>query len=245
MLDRNLVYQGDCLEVMKDIEDKSVDMILCDLPYGTTSCKWDIIIPFDKLWEQYNRIIKDGGCIALFGNEPFSSYLRLSNINNYKYDWVWDKVKPASGLRAKYEPLRHIEYISIFNTTQYYPIMVEKKHRAEWKNDSNGEAFGDARVKRYHDNKGLGYPKQLLTFSKADQSQAYHPTWKPVNLCEYLIETYTNEGDLILDNCIGGGSTALAALKCNRDFIGIEKEEKYCQITNQRIQVFLRDGIIK
>jgi site-specific DNA-methyltransferase (adenine-specific) len=232
------IYQGDCLELMKDIPDNSIDMILCDLPYGTTACKWDVIIPFDKLWEQYNRIIKSDSCIALFGNEPFSSYLRISNISRYKYDWVWDKVKPSSGLRAKIKPLEHMEYISIFNTKIYFPIMTEKKNRKEWKNDSNGDAFGGARIKRFHDNKGMGYPKQLLTFSKANQQQGFHPTWKPVELLEYLIKTYTLENELILDNTMGSGSTGVACINTNRKFIGMELDEKYFELSKERL---LRD----
>jgi site-specific DNA-methyltransferase (adenine-specific) len=231
-----MLLKGDCLEWMAKFPDKSVDMILCDLPYGTTACKWDVVIPFDKLWEQYERIVKDGGCIALFGNEPFSSYLRISNIKKYKYDWIWDKVKPSSGLRAKIKPLEHIEYISIFNTNKYYPIMTEKKQRSEWKEDSNGEAFGGKKIKRFHDNKGLGYPKQLLTFSKADQHQSFHPTWKPIELYEYLIKTYTNENEIVLDNCSGGGTNIIASKNTNRKWICIEQEQKYCDTSVDRIK---------
>ena len=231
------LLNGDCLELMKQIEDKSIDMILCDLPYGTTACKWDTIIPFEPLWEQYNRVIKDNGAIVLFGSEPFSSALRMSNIKSYKYDWVWDKVKPSTGLHAKIMPLKDYENILVFykNKTIYNPQMSEAKERKDKPRvANNGEAFGGKEVLRQHENNGLSYPRAILTFSNANQNNRVHPTQKPVALFEYLIKTYTNENDLVLDNTMGSGTTCLAAKELNRNFIGIEKEPKYFKIACQR-----------
>ena len=234
---------------MKDIDDKSIDMILCDLPYGTTACKWDIIIPFEPLWKQYERIIKDNGAIVLFGSQPFTSLLICSNLKLFKYELIWDKVGTSSGILAKKRPLKKHENIMVFykNQPTYNPQMEEgiQWSRGGHKTKSSFMGSNEVYAKAKSDTSNLKYPKSIITFSNANRNNRYHETEKPVALCEWLIKTYTNEGELILDNCLGSGSTALAALKCNRDFIGIEKEEKYCQITNQRIQVFLRDGIIK
>jgi site-specific DNA-methyltransferase (adenine-specific) len=266
LLDKNLIYHGDCLEVMQRIDNKSIDMILCDLPYGTTACKWDTIIPFEPLWEQYERIIKDSGAIALFGIEPFSSKLRLSNEKLYRHEWYWNKINAANFVQAKNHPLKVIENILIFskNKINYYPQMIQnseewtKTLRAKHKNKKESSLTQTVEDKYFvmasgkfksDTDESLAYPKNLITISKfsneCNSKHRLHPTQKPIELCEYLIKTYTHENELVLDNCIGSGSTALAALKCNRDFIGIEKEEKYCQIANQRIQVYLRDGIIK
>lgn len=231
------LHLGDCLEVMKQIPDKSVDAIICDLPYGTTACKWDSVIPFEPLWEQYKRVIKDNGAIVLFGSQPFTSYLTISNINWYKHRWVWDKSKPSSALNAKKSPLRVVEDIVVFckNSPIYNPQMVAKKHRSERKNDSNGEAFGGAKVERWHDNKGLGYPKEIINISNANQKGKVHPTQKPVDLLKYLVKTYTNEGNTVLDNCMGSGSTGVACKNLNRKFIGIEKDANYFEIAKRRI----------
>ena len=229
--------QGDCLELMKDIPDKSIDMILCDLPYGTTVCKWDTIIPFDKLWEQYNRIIKDNGAIVLFGNEPFSSQLRLSNLKNYKYDWVWDKKRGSNFATVKIRPFNSFENIMVFYKKQptYNPQM--------WKSTPytcNQGYVGEAKQTRlYRDNvitvnNGDRYPLTILSFSK---ETGLHPTQKPVALLEYLIKTYTNEGDVVLDNCMGSGTTGVACVNTNRNFIGIELDENYFKIAKERIGV--------
>ena len=228
--------KGDCLELMKDIPDKSIDMILCDLPYGTTACKWDIVIPFEPLWEQYNRIIKDNGAILLFGTEPFSSKLRLSNLKMYKYDWIWNKVKPSGHLNAKRLPLKQHEIISVFykGKCNYYPAMVEQKSRIS-KNylKNKSELFGNEReVIKVTDKK---YPKSILEFSNANQKEKLHPTQKPVALLEYLIKTYTNENDVVLDNCMGSGSTGVACINTNRNFIGIELDKNYFNIACERI----------
>ena len=235
--------QGDCLELMKDIPDKSIDMILCDLPYGTTACKWDIVIPFDKLWEQYNRIIKDNGAICLFGSEPFSSKLRMSNLNNYKYDWVWNKKKAGNIFLAKYQPMKIHENIIIFGKGKitYYPIMIERDKIKKSKNYGTGETMGGNRKKEekiyVYDKKN---PISILEFSNASQKGKVHPTQKPVALLEYLIKTYTNEGEIVLDNCMGSGSTGVACVNTNRNFIGIELSEEYYNIAKERINNAVR-----
>ena len=233
------LYHGDCLEVMKEIEDKSVDMILCDLPYGTTNCSWDIVIPFEPLWEQYNRIIKDNGAIVLFGSEPFSSALRMSNIKNYKYDWVWEKSKATGFLNAKKRPLVAHEYIHVFYKKQplYNPQMREgtpynkgmRKQQTE--NDVYGE-FKQVEVK----SEGKRYPRSVIYYKTAEtEGETFHKTQKPVSLLEYLINTYTNTGEVVLDNCMGSGSTGIACINTNRKFIGIELDDTYFNVAKERI----------
>lgn len=232
------LFKGDCLEIMKDIKDKSVDMILCDLPYGTTACKWDIIIPFEPLWKQYNRIIKDNGPIVLFGNEPFSSALRMSNIKNYKYDWKWDKVRGVGHLNAKKRPMMCIEDIIVFYKKQckYNPQMRDRDKPRTSKNNATQEVYGRTNKNFIGDTLDKKYPLNLITFSKSSQKDMLlHPTQKPVALFEYLIKTYTNEGETVLDNCMGSGTTGIACLNTNRKFIGIEKEDKYFDIAYNRI----------
>lgn len=232
------LWQGDCLELMKDIPDKSVDMILTDLPYGTTQCKWDTIIPFESLWQQYNRVIKDNGAIVLFGTEPFSSHLRLSNLKKYKYDWIWDKVKGTGFLNAKKQPMRNHELISVFYKKQciYNPqktqghIKKKSYRRKELQTDVYGEMKND-----YTYESTERYPRSIQVFSTDTQNSSLHPTQKPVALCEYMIKTYTNEGDLILDSCMGSGTTGVAAKNLGRRFIGIELDEKYFEIAKNRI----------
>jgi site-specific DNA-methyltransferase (adenine-specific) len=233
--------QGDCLELMKNISDKSIDMILCDLPYGITACKWDINIPLDKLWEQYNRIIKDNGCIALFGTEPFSSYLRMSNIKNYKYDWIWDKVNCSGFLTVRYRPMIQNENILIFSSGKkrinYYPIMVERP-KNKIKNSScysNSEIYGNL-IKKKNKLYTHYYPKNILSFSNSNRCKVLHPTQKPVPLLEYLIKTYTLENETVLDNCMGSGSTGIACIHLNRNFIGIELDTNYFNIAKNRIK---------
>ena len=238
----NTITCGDCLEVMQQIPDKSVDMILCDLPYGTTSCKWDSVIPFGALWEQYNRIIKNRNAIVLFGSEPFSTALRYSNLSNYKYDWVWNKKKPSNFPLAKKQPMKYHENIIVFNSFVYYPIMVPVAGRKAKKGvNENPECFNgglnrpDYLEKVYTDK----YPSSIIEISNADQTRRLHPTEKPVALFEYLISTYTNEGDTVLDNCIGSGTTAIACINTGRNFIGIEKEEKYRRTAEERIHALI------
>ena len=238
--------QGDCLEVMKDIPNGSVDMILCDLPYGTTKCSWDITIPFDKLWEQYNRIIKDDGAVVLFGNEPFSSTLRMSNIKDYKYDWYWEKERLTNIAQVKKRAGKTVETISVFYKKQctYNPQMTVytgAPRTNKVKNGKLGKLVDDAekKVYEYHDN-GLRYPTQVLKFQRDCLKSNLHPTQKPVALLEYLIKTYTNDGELILDSCMGSGTTGVACLNTNRNFIGIELDENYFNIAQTRINSALK-----
>ena len=233
------LLHGDCLELMKDIPNGSVDMVLCDLPYGTTACKWDNVIPFEPLWQQYNRIIKDNGAIVLFGSEPFSTMLRYSNLKMYKYDWVWNKKKAGNIFLAKYQPMKIHENIMVFgrNTTAYYPIMIPREKVKTSMNYGTGEAIGGNRQK---ENNVYTYthknPTTILEFTNAVQKGKVHPTQKPVALLEYLIKTYTNEGDIVLDNCMGSGSTGVACVRTNRDFIGMELDQNYFNIAKNRIE---------
>ena len=233
------LYQGDCLIVMDKLIKEGVkfDLILTDPPYGTTACKWDNVIPFEPMWEKLNKLIKDNGAIVLFGSEPFSSALRMSNIKNYKYDWVWNKIKPGAFAVAKYRPLGNTENISVFSLSKhnYYPIMEAQKPRTGKiyaSSDSASVKYNDGVLRNYDEK----YPKTLITFSNANQKGKLHPTQKPVALMEYLIKTYTNENELILDFTSGSGTLAIAAENTNRKWICIEKEKKYCEITKQRIQ---------
>jgi len=231
---------GDCLERMKEIPDGSVDMILTDPPYGTTACKWDSVIPFEPMWEQLKRIIKPNGAIVLFGSEPFSSALRMSNIKQYKYDWVWDKKKSGNIFLAKHQPMKTFENILIFSKEKhhYFPIMKPREKIKKSKNYGTGEAIGGNRaaedkVYTYKEK----YPIAILEFSNASQKGKVHPTQKPVALLEYLIKTYTQEGETVLDFVMGSGTTGLAAKNLNRKFIGIEKDAGYFEIAKQRLGV--------
>lgn len=228
------LLQGDCLELMEDISDKSIDLILCDLPYGTTQCKWDSVIPFDDLWKQYNRIIKDRGAIVLFGVEPFSSALRMSNIKNYKYDWIWEKKQGTNQLNAKIQPLRKHENICVFYKKHptYNPQMEEGSPYTINRNTQT-ELY-NAQKPSNTVNTGTRYPTTILRFSR-ELKNRFHPTQKPVALLEYLIKTYTNEGDIILDNCMGSGSTGVACINTNREFIGMELDENYYKIACERL----------
>lgn len=233
--------KGDCLELMKEIPDKSVDMILCDLPYGTTACSWDIIIPFDKLWEQYERIIKDNGAIVLFGCEPFSSALRMSNLKMYKYDVYWEKERITNIAQVKKRFGKTVETISIFYKKQptYNPQMSVYTGTPRSNKVKNGKLGGlvDAQQKKVIEyvDKGVRYPTQVLKFQRDCLTCNLHPTQKPVALLEHLIKTFTNESDLVLDNCMGSGSTGVACINTNRNFIGIELDENYFNIAKQRI----------
>lgn len=232
------LYNGDCLEIMKQIPTGSVDMILCDLPYGTTACKWDTVIPFEPLWKQYKRIRKDNSAIVLFGSEPFSSYLRMSNIKEYKYDIYWNKIIPSGMCNAKIQPMRQIETISVFinGRSFYFPQMI-KRDNPITSGGMTGSLSAGAKgllklnKKTYNEK----YPTTLLTFAKI-RNGSVHPTQKPVTLCEYLIKTYTNEGDLVLDNCMGSGTTGVACKHLNRNFIGIELNRNYFEIAKKRIE---------
>jgi site-specific DNA-methyltransferase (adenine-specific) len=233
------LHEGDCLEKLQGVPSGSVDLVLTDPPYGTTACKWDAVIPFEPMWKQVWRVLKPNGAAVFTASQPFTSALVMSQVKAFKHRWVWDKVKPGSGLRAAYEPLRSTEDILVFCRTvaQYSPQKIAKKPRAEIKFDSNGEAFGGGRVERFHDNKGEGFPKEIITVSNADQTCRVHPTQKPVALMEYLIKTYTNAGETILDFTMGSGTTGVAAMNTGRKFIGIERDPKYFAIASDRIRV--------
>jgi len=238
LLELNKIYHGDCLELMKYIPDKSIDMILCDLPYGTTACKWDSIIPLEPLWAEYKRIIKKHGAIVLTASQPFASELVMSNPKGFKHEWVWDKVRPSGFQVAKYKPMQRHESILVFTSrgerVNYFPIMElrdkPKKGRVASSSESSPLKYIDGKARIYtHKN-----PQSIIVFPKPNR--AVHPTQKPVALFEYLIKTYTNEGDIVLDNCIGSGTTAIACINTNRFFIGIEKEKEYVDIANKRIE---------
>lgn len=241
------LYHGDCLQIMKELPDKSVDMILCDLPYGTTACKWDTIIPFDKLWEQYNRIIKDNGAIVLTASQPFTSALIMSNIKMFKYEWIWQKAVGSNFATLKYQPMKEHENIIVFSkgTHNYYPIMQERaesgKARLNYGHSGSitGEANGTQKFQGFTPdtyNKELRNPSSVQYFNNRESCRGLHPTQKPVALMEYLIKTYTNKGDVVLDNCAGSMTTGIACQNTGRDFIMIEKDEHYFNIGKKRLE---------
>jgi DNA modification methylase len=226
------LLKGDCLELMQLIPDGSVDAIICDPPYGTTACKWDSVIDFGLMWAQLNRIIKPNGAIVLFGSEPFSSALRMSNIKNYKYDWFWHKNNKTGFLNAKKMPLKSIENISIFqNKIKYYPQGLKLYNKITTRGN-NGDNYGKSGTSNVQD--FTNYPSQYLDFKC--QSKTIHPTQKPVELMEYLIKTYTNDGETVLDFTMGSGSTGVAAMNTYRNFIGIEMDQSYFDIATKRIE---------
>ena len=234
------LYHGDCLKVMDLLIEQGikVDTIITDLPYGTTQCKWDTVIPFDKMWDRLNKLIKPGGAIVLFGNEPFSSALRMSNIKNYKYDWKWDKVRGVGHLNAKRRPMMCIEDIMIFYNKQciYNPQMRERDKPRQSMNNATQQVYGKSKENFKGEKLNKKYPINLITFSKSSQNDMiFHPTQKPVDLLEYLVKTYTNENDLVLDFTMGSGSTGVACMNTNRRFIGIELDENYFNISVNRI----------
>ena len=234
------LIKGDCLEVMKSIPDKSIDMILCDLPYGTTACKWDIIIPFKPLWEQYNRIIKDNSAIVLFGSQPFTSALIMSNLKMFKYEWIWEKDAGSNFATVKYQPMKEHENILVFGKgkTRYFPIMQERIGSRKGKETTTIDSGRKDSVYGTQEGRGilkvgkLRYPRSIQRFNR---ERGLHPTQKPVKLLEYLIKTYTNEGELVLDNCMGSGSTGVACVNTNRNFIGMELDNNYFNIAKERI----------
>ena len=234
---------GDTIEQMKLIPCKSIDAIICDLPYGTTACKWDSIIPFEPLWEQYKRVIKDNGVIVLFGAEPFSSALRMSNIKNYKYDWIWKKNKPTGMLNAKRQPMRNSENMSVFYKKQctYNFILEDREHKKPTKtakcysknNQQNGKHSDTERVelplKRY--------PTTIKSFDViGNRKKMLHPTQKPLELLKYLVRTYTNKNDWVLDNTCGSNTTGIACYDLNRNYIGIEKDIDIYNVAKKRVK---------
>ena len=228
---------GDCLEVMKAIPDGVVDMILCDLPYGTTACKWDTVIPFEPLWEQYKRVIKPNGAIVLFGQTPFDKVLGCSNLEWLRYEWIWRKHQGTNPMMAKKAPMKCHENILVFYNKQptYNPQMWYSTPYNGFSGDKKlGEVYGDATKSLHRDNpEGSRYPLSVQEFTGSKIGS--HPTQKPVALCEYLIRTYTNEGEIVLDNTMGSGTTGVACANTGRRFIGIEQDAKYYEIAKQRI----------
>jgi len=236
----NLMH-GDCLEMMKLIPDGSIDMVLCDLPYGTTACKWDAVIPFADLWSEYRRVAKPKAAIVLTASQPFTSALIASNFKDFRYCWVWDKKKPSNFPLAKKQPMKYHEDVVVFGreSPDYFPIMVPVEGRAAKKGVNKGyEGFRAGLEKPEYLDKVYTdkYPSSILEFSNADQTNRLHPTQKPVALMEYLILTYTNEGDTVLDNTMGSGTTGVAAANTGRKFIGIERDDRYFAIAQKRIE---------
>ena len=232
------LFQGDCLEVMKGIPDGSVDMILCDLPYGTTKNKWDSVIPFDLLWEQYERVIKERGMIALTAAQPFATSLISSNMSMFKYDLVWDKKMPTGFLNAKRQPLRRHELVLCFykKMPKYNPIMRDGKERSKGgRIYSLSDCYGNIKQAKEKEIYNLYYPTSILEFSNANQKDKVHPTQKPLGLIDWLVETYTDKRETVLDNCMGSGSTGVACKRLDRKFIGIELDETYFNIAKERI----------
>jgi DNA modification methylase len=238
------VFNGDCLEIMKSIPDGSIDMILCDLPYGTTKCKWDNIIPFEPLWEQYKRIIKDKGAIVLTASQPFTSALIMSHPQLFKYEWIWEKSKASNFLQASYMPLKAHENVLIFSKsgkTTYNPQKTQGvpyfrggiKEKHDNPEVSNTIPNYHTHIRKSED--GMRLPRTVQYFKTAEFEGKFHPTQKPVALFEYLIKTYTNEGETVLDNCAGSGTTGIACMNTNRNCILIEKEKNYFDIINERI----------
>lgn len=232
------LMQGDCLERMKEIPSGSVDMILCDLPYGTTACKWDTVIPFEPLWAQYRRIAKRNTAIVLTASQPFTTALIASNMSDYRHSWVWDKATISNPMQAKRQPLRQHEDVLVFGaeSPRYYPQKTDLHLTRKWRQAAQNEdaaipgtvgATGEVQGK---------YPKTIIRFNAAKfEGRTIHPTQKPVALMEYLIRTYTQEGEVVLDNCMGSGTTGVACVRTNRNFIGIERDEGYFKIAQDRI----------
>ena len=247
------LYKGDCLEVMKEIEAGSIDAIITDPPYGTTACKWDSVIDFELMWEQLNRIIKPNGAIVLFGSEPFSSALRMSNIKNYKYDWIWDRQIPSGHLNVKIMPLKYHEIVSVFSNKkhtynrQFTPKDIKEQRPNKYKNSktrdekrgviiNEKEVFGTHKAGYSKDNNDkVCNPKSIIKFKNSKRNRV-HPTQKPVELMEYLIKTYTNENETVLDFTMGSGSTGVGCVNTKRNFIGIEMDSNYFEIAEQRIK---------
>jgi DNA modification methylase len=244
----NYLWNGDCLELMKDIPDKSMDAIICDLPYGTTANKWDSIIPFDLLWDEYNRIAKDNGAIVLFGNEPFSSALRISNKKIYKYDWKWIKQIPSNHLNAKKQPLRSYEDVMIFYKKQctYNPILTDKPKSHIRENPIDIKVKNNGGIGKVKENVkrnefrtiplDKNYPLNVLNIDTLAKNKRIHTTQKPLELIKYLVSTYTNENDWVLDNTCGSNTTGIACYDLNRNYIGIEKDIDIYNVAKERVE---------
>jgi site-specific DNA-methyltransferase (adenine-specific) len=239
MIELNRIYNEDCLVGMRKIPDKSVDMILCDLPYGTTRNKWDSIIPLEPLWSEYERVIKDDGAIVLTAQTPFDKVLGASNLKLLRYEWIWEKTCATGHLNAKKMPMKAHENILVFykqlptynaqKTSGHPPVHTYTKHTGD------GSNYGDTRLGIRGGGSTERYPRSVLVFSTDKQRESYHPTQKPVDLFRYLIRTYTNPGETVLDNCIGSGTTVVAATLEGRNFIGFETDGGYVDVANERI----------
>lgn len=245
-LDDADLYLGDCIELMKTLADNSVDLILTDPPYGTTMCKWDTVIPFDLMWAELKRVIKPNGAIVLFGSEPFSSALRMSNIKQYKYDWYWRKSRPTGGLHAKKRPMLDIETISVFYRFQcfYSPQGVSDCNTVHKNTDGRKKGSGVRGSDRKNDSyiqTKTDYPRRVLDFSSPHNVGSFHPTQKPVPLLEYLVKTYTQEGETVLDFTAGSMSTAIACINTNRKGIMIEKDDHYFKVGSDRVDQALQE----
>jgi site-specific DNA-methyltransferase (adenine-specific) len=243
----NKIIHADCMDILKQLPDKCIDAIICDLPYGTTACSWDVVIPFEDLWKQYKRIRKDNTPIVLFGSQPFTTMLIASNIKEFKYEWIWQKAVGSNFANLKYQPMKEHENICVFskNTCIYNPQMQNRSgcgaERVKYVNNGSivGKAIGamkfnGAKPNQY--NSEERYPSTVQYFNNRDKDRGMHPTQKPVALLEYLIKTYSNEGDLILDNCSGSGSLAIACHNLNRRFICIEKDYDYWKASVERLE---------
>ena len=244
-LELDRIYNEDCLQGMARIPDGSIDAVICDLPYGTTACKWDSVIPFEPLWEQYKRVTKPNAAIVLFGSEPFSSMLRMSNMKAFKYDWIWEKSKASNFLQASYMPLKAHEIISVFcfgGKTTYNPVKTQGKpfNRGcrKGKRPQVYESIPNYESYKIVNESGERNPRSVIYFNTAEsEGKTYHPTQKPVDLLRYLVLTYTNEGDTVLDNCMGSGTTAIACIKEKRHFIGFELNKEYYDMACKRIEI--------
>ena len=246
MVEPNNIYLGDCLDVMRQIKDESIDAIICDLPYNTTRNDWDCIIPFKDLWQQYIRITKDRGAIVLFSQQPFTSMLVMSNLNMFKYEWIWQKDNGTGHLNSHFAPLKKHENILIFSKSAasfvkdvndamvFNPQMRTGKPYSikNGRPSLNYDAVNCRQV--VTQSNGERYPIDIVEFNR--DKEKFHPTAKPIALCQYLIRTYTNENDVVLDNCMGSGTTCVAAIKERRQYIGIEKDEQYFEIAKKRIE---------
>lgn len=239
MIEIDNIYNMDCLEGMKLIPDGSVDAVICDLPYGTTACAWDVVIPFEPLWEQYKRVIKPKSPIVLFSSQPFTAKVVMSNLNGYKYDWIWDKCTVSNPQLSKFQPLKNYEVISVFGkgkegvTYQPQGLVKLSTPLAKKSENTSTETLGHMQRRNY-EQEYTNWPKAILTFHC--DSDRWHPTQKPVSLIRYLIRTYTNEGDTVLDNCMGSGTTAVACIKEKRHFIGFELNKEYFDKATKRIK---------
>ena len=238
-MQNSTIYNADCFDIFHLIPDKSIDAIVCDLPYGTTQNKWDSILPLGKLWNEYKRILKTNGVIVLTGSEPFTSVLITSNLKDFKYNWIWKKSKATGFFDAKKRPLNDYETISVFyaKPPTYNPQMTiaEKIYKRGFVKRKKSDCYGEEKDFVQVDS-GLRYPKRIIEIGNADTRGIEHSTQKPIELMEYLVKTYTNEGDMVLDNTMGSGTTGVACVNTGRKFVGIEKEKNYFDIAVKRIK---------